>query len=218
MRVWVRRRLHDEGADPRYSESDIDSALVVGAQQVQAAIEEINPEAFEREYRANLQIGKSAYQLPRGYLRTKTLLLDLNGDGNYETEVDKTRMWRIRKPSGRLALAQQGGVYYAVSGGVLNLSYQPTAEVEDGLQLWYVPSLEMADDDDDLEASGLYAPFHIAVILWGVKLLMPEESESQRDIDAEITKVMDRAATLYAGADDADEQLEVEGIGLELAQ
>ena len=216
MRIWVRRRLHDEGEDQRYSNGELDAALVVGAQQVQAFIEEINPEAFEREYRANIQAGKSRYQLPRGYLRTKSLLLDLDGDGNFETEVEKTRMWRIRQPSGRIALASEGGVYYAVSGGVMSLSYTPQADVEDGLQLWYVPSLGMADDDDDLEALGLYAPFHIAVILWGAKLIMPEENEDQRSIDAEIAKIMDRAGPLYAGADAADEQLEVEGIGLEL--
>jgi hypothetical protein len=215
MRTWTRRRLHDEGTDQRFDNDAIDSALNVGAQQVQTYIEDINPGAFEREYRTNLLINTTAYQLPRGFLRHKTLLIDWSGTGNY-LEVTPTSIGRIRTP--RLAQYLSDTYYYAISGGVLRLKDTPSADVEDGFQLWYVPSLEMSDEDDDLEASGLFAPFHMAVILWAVKLLSPEEGEPTAELDAEIGKIMGRAKTVYGGDFNGPEELLVEGIGKEYSR
>jgi hypothetical protein len=210
MRSWVRRRLHDDGEQKRFTNGEIDTALNVGAQQVQAAIEAVNPDAFEREYRTNVLASEPAYQLPRGFLRSKSLLLDLTGDG--ATEAWHRPISWFRTPKGTNYMDQQGGYHYGYAGGVLRVFPVPDSDVEDGIQLWYVPSLEMSEDDDDLEALGLVAPLHVAVVLWGVKLLLPEDGESQGDIDAEIGKIMARVPDIYGGSFQAPEYLEVEGI------
>lgn len=211
MEAWVRRRLHDTGAQPRFSSADITSALNVGAQQVQAVIEGVAPDAFEREYRTNILQDEPAYQAPRGLLRGKTMLLDLTSSGSF-TEADHVPVSWVRTPRGTVRMQQQGGYYYAISGGIIRLFPVPDRDVEDGLDFWYVPSLEMAEDDDDLETFGLLAPFHIAVVLWAVKLLLPEDGEQQAEIDAEIGKIMARVPDLYGGSFQAPEYLEVEGI------
>lgn len=211
MRAWVRRRLHDVGSQARFENADITSALNVGAQQVQAVIEGVAPDAFEREYRTNILQGEPGYQQPRGFLRAKTMLLDLTNSGSF-TEADHIPVSWVRTPKGTQRLAERGGYYYAVSGGVIRLFPVPDRDVEDGLDLWYVPSLEMSEDDDDLETMGLLAPFHIAVVLWAVKLLLPEDGEPQADIDAEIGKIMARVPDLYGGNFQAPEMIEVEGI------
>lgn len=212
MRNWTRRRLHDEGEDKRFANDDIDSALNVGAQQVQAYIEDIDPDAFDREYRTNLVQDETAYQLPRGFLRPKTLLVDWKGTDNFQ-EITPTSVSRLRSP--KWAALFSDTYYYAISGGVFRLKNTPAEDVEDGIQFWYVPSLEMADDDDDLEASGLFAPFHMAVILWAVKLLSPEEGEEIATLDAEIGKIMARAKSVYGGELHGPEEVLVEGIGKE---
>lgn len=210
MISWVRRRLHDEGAQPRFTKGAITQSLNVGAQQVQAAVEAVAPDAFEREYRTNVLANEPAYQVPRGFLRGKSLLLDLTGSG--AIEADHRPVSWFRTPKGTRYMDQMGGYHYGVAGGVLRVFPVPDTDVEDGISLWYVPSLEMAEDDDDLESSGLLAPLHIAVVLWAVKLLLPEDSESQGEVDAEIGKIMARVPDLYGGAFQAPEVLEVEGL------
>lgn len=210
MISWVRRRVHDSGTQQRFTDAEITSALNVGAQQVQASIQKVAPDAFEREYRTNILQAEPAYQQPRGYLRPKTMLLDLTGGGAYEA-VYAPISW-FRTPRGTQQMADRGGYFFGVSGGVIRLFPIPDRDVEDGLQLWYVPSLEMSDPDDDLEAMGLLAPFHIAVVLWAVKLLLPEDGEGQGEVDAEIGKIMAQVPDLYGGSFQAPEVLEVEGI------
>jgi hypothetical protein len=210
MEAWVRRRLVDSGTQPRFDSADIRTALNVGAQQVQAVVEEVAPDAFEREYRTNVLTNEPAYQLPRGFLRPKTVLLDMTGEGVLEA-THKPISW-FRTPKGTNYMDQYGGYHYGISGGVLRVFPVPDRDVEDGLQLWYAPSLEMAEDDDDLEAQGLVAPLHIAVVLWGVKLLMPEDGEPQDAIDAEIGKIQARIPSLYGGAFQAPEIIEVDGV------
>lgn len=210
MEAWVRRRLGDQGAQPRFARSEIRTALNVGAQQVQAVIEEVAPDAFEREYRTNVLSAEPAYQIPRGFLRPKTVLLDMTGSGVVEAE-HKPISW-FRTPKGTNYMDQRGGYHYGISGGVLRVFPIPDRDVEDGLRLWYAPALEMAEDDDDLETFGLLAPLHIAVVLWGVKLLIPEDGEQQGEIEAEIGKIQARIPGLYGGAFQAPEVLEVEGI------
>lgn len=212
MRDWVRRRVHDSGAQPRYSDRELNTALNVGAQQVQAEVRRVAPSAFTRTYYRNVETGKTRYQLPRGFLQLKRVWV------KYDTDYIPADPASAHQIEDQTDLANQGGVYFHVTGGEVEIFPEPTADVEDGFKMKYVPALAMADDDDDLEDMGLLAPLHIAVVLWGAKLILPEDAEDVGTIDAEIGKIMSQVPSLYAGVEAGGiEMLYPQGIGKELA-
>ena len=219
MRRWARRRLLDTGAQQRFNDADIDSALNVGAQQVQAEIDRVNKNAFRRIVLRDLEADTYRYQNPRGLLRYVSVQCKYPTFTKY-VKADPTTEDEIENPDSELrrSYPNAGGVFFAVSGGELILFPTPTAAVEDGLRLRYIPVLGMSQDDDDLDDLGLLQPFHIAVILWGVKLLLPEDGEDSKGVDAEIMKVMDRVPDYYGGTGQQGSQefIRVQGIGKEL--
>lgn len=213
MKAWVRRRLKDEAKEQFTDDSPIDIALNVGAQQVQREVTRAAPDAFRRIYIRNLEANKYRYQWPRGFLRSKRLAIKYDG-ANF-TQMDPGVEDWIEDGT----YAQQGvGGIYAVSGGEIVIYPTPTLSVVEGFKLAYVPTLSMADDDDDLDDLGLVQPLHIAVVLWGVKLLLPEGAEDAREVNAEIKSVLSDIPSYYAGNSTGTEFFGAAGLGKELAE
>jgi hypothetical protein len=197
MRFWVRRRMHDESKQIIQDEGFLTSALNVAAGLVQAEVQKVAPDAFRRHYFRNLESLKYRYQLPRGFLRMKQVFINsVAADPGTERSIE---------------LGNYGDdPRYNVTGGEVVISPMPETAVEDGLHLLYVPALEMAEDDDDLQDMGLVVTLHMAVVLWAVKLLLPEGGEDNREIDAELNMLMARIPELYGAG--VVEPLEVEGL------
>lgn len=202
MRTWARHRLFDEEKVVFKDDSFVDSALNVGAWQVQKRVLRVAPDVFRKHYWRNLEAGKYRYQAPRGIIRVKQLFV--NG---------------VEASPGSENAIETGyygdDLYYVHTGGEVVISRNPETTVEDGFHLLYVPSLAMAEDDDDLQDDGLVEPLHMAVVLWAVKLLQPEGGEDNKAIDAEIMSLLDDIPQLY-GTNDAGTPMRVEGLGLEL--
>lgn len=217
--AWVRRRLLDTGAKQRFSDGDITSALNVGAQLVQVEIQKVAPDAFRRVYLRNSTANIYRYQVPRGLLRINKAFVRYT-DGAAFLAMSLTTQGMIEDPASYLNDGSQTGVFYAVAGGELLVFPTPTTAVEDAIKLLYVPALSMSTKDDDLEDMGLAVTLHMAVVLWAVKLLKPEDAEDIKSVDAEIVKIMDQVPTLYGGSGMAGgpEMLMPEGMGLELTQ
>jgi len=217
MRSIVRRRLLDEGARQRFSDGDINTMLNVGAQQVQGAIDQINKNAFRKTELRNLVADEYRYAKPRGILRLKKFYLDYDGDGTYVAAKPTTEEM-IEDPVKVTQLRDQGGSYFVFSGGEFLIFPTPAEDATDGIKIVTVPVLAMDDDDDDLEDMGLVESLHMAVVLWAVKLLLPEDSEDTKMVEAEIAKIMEVAVPVYAGAGitGALEYVSVVGIGGEL--
>lgn len=215
MSAWVRRRLLDTGAVPRFTGDDILSAINVGAWQVQARIMEVNPNAFRRVTLRNLIANTYRYQNVRGTLQYRQVYVLYSGATDY-VKASITTEVMIEDPASKLA--SEAGVHYAVGGGELLIYPTPTVSVSDGIKTVEVPAIEVDADDDDLENSGLLAPFHIAVVLWAVKLLKPEDAEDLKGIDLEIEKIMSKVPALYGGTGQAGgpEFLSAENMGMEL--
>jgi hypothetical protein len=190
-------------------DSLIDSALNVGAWMVQKAVMKVAPDVFRAHYWRNLEAGKYRYQKPRGMVRAKQVFVTYANNGG--------AVEALPGMESSIELGRYGDeLHYVVTGGEIVLSMVPTVSVEDGLHILYVPTLGMADDDDDLDEDGLVTPLHMAVVLWAVKLLMPEGGEDNAKIDAEILSVLADIPTLY-GHSDAGAELQIEGLGKELA-
>lgn len=204
MTAWVRRRLKDEEKVVFPEDGPIVSALNVGAWQVQKRVMLTAPDVFRRHYWRNLEIGKYRYQLPRGFIRPKQVFVA-----------------GVQALPGLECAIETGDVYgdelrYVITGGELVISYKPTTALEDGLHVLYVNALSLADPDDDLQDQGLVEPMHMAVVLWAVKLLLPEQAEDAKEVDAEIGSLLADIPTLYGNSGDTD--FLVSGIGKELAE
>lgn len=203
MRSWVRRRLFDVEGIVFTDDGLIDSALNVGAQQVQKAVMKVDPDAFRvHEYR-NVVSGKYRYQKPRGMIRVKQLFVN---DVEYTPGMER---------SIETGFYSDYSGHYVVTGGEIVITPCPDASVEDGFHLLYVPTLGMSDDDDDLDDDGLVTPLHMAVVLWAVKLLQPEGGEDTTRVDAEIIALQAEIPTYY-GDSGSGAPFEVSGLGLEL--
>ena len=227
MHEWVRHRLHDRGAKKRHSDGMITSALNLGAQQVQGAVDKVDPSAFYRTYQRNLQAGDHRYQMPRGLLKAKDLYLKygdtvtsqfLLADRNFQRDIENPMSDLNQQGSG------DGTPQFTITGGEVVIWPTPDVDVSDGFKLLYVPSLgfgSLEDEaDTDLADYGLVEPLHPAVWLWAVVTLLPNEgdSEGQKQVEWEYNKVMGKVETYYAGNGLAGgvEEFRVEGIGLEL--
>jgi hypothetical protein len=213
MRAWARQRLFDDQSE-QFSDPRIDSALNVGAQQVQRAVQLVDPDAFSRLYTRNLLTDTYRYQVPRGFLRHKNLIL------NGVPAVAIPEQWiTLQDVDQRVGFYLQGvDSGFAISGGEYRIYPTPTADLEDGFKLWYVPTLAMNEDSDDLGDYGLVEPLHMAVVLWAVKLLMPESGEKAGDLDGEIRLLMSDIGTYYPASPASvgpGHQIEVEGLGKE---
>lgn len=209
MRFWTQKRLIDEEAQVFPDPGHITSALNVGAWQVQKRVMRVAPDVFRKHYYRNLEASRYRYQQPRGFIRPKQLFVKYRSTGGW-----------VEALPGAENLIETGyygsELRYAVTGGEIVLSIIPDVAVEDGFHLLYVPSLGMAEDDDDLQDDGLSEPLHMAVVLWAVKLLLPEGGEDNTKIDAEIVSLLDDIPTLY-GSLDSGIPIAVEGLGLELS-
>jgi hypothetical protein len=225
MHEWVRHRLHDESAAPRQSDGFISSALNLGAQQVQAAVQKVDPDAFSRTYLRNLQADDNRYQMPRGLLRVKDLYLKYSSTAGW-LQADRTMAREIDNPLSDLNQngSGDGTPQFAMTGGEVVIWTTPDVDVENGFKLLYVPSLgfgSLADEPDvDLSDYGLVEPLHFAIVLWAVHALLPGDgdSEAQKLVEYEYNKYVAKIPDLYGGSGIAGgtEDFRVEGIGLEL--
>jgi hypothetical protein len=236
MHEWVRHRLHDNGAKQRFSDGIITSALNLGAQEVQARVQAVDPDAFFRTYQRNIQADDYRYQAPRGLLRVRNLWLKYDASATF-TEANIGKRSEIDNPNSDLNLSGSG-YWFDVTGGEVAIWPTPTQDVLDGFKLDYVPSLGFVGLDDDLGGTGynddgattggdqdladygLVEPLHKGVWLWAVHTLLPNEgdSEGQKLVEYEFEKVMKTVPTYYAGHGLAGgvEFFRVEGTGLEL--
>ena len=213
MRDLARRRLMDDASE-LYTDSQIDTGLNLCAGFVQREVQKVDPDAFRRKYTRNLVNGTNRYQAPRGFLKHKYLVLD----GTRASAIPEE--WIIFQGDNRIAYylsAVDAG--FAITGGEYVVWPTPTADVEDGFELHYVPVLAMAEDNDDLQDYGLVEPLHTAVWLWAVKLLKPESGEKDPELDNEIRAILADIGTYYPAAPASVEPahaVQVEGIGKEL--
>jgi hypothetical protein len=207
---WVQRRLLDDASED-FTKGQRVSAINVAAQLVQKEVQKVDPDAFRRIYTANLELDSNRYQYPRGFLKLK--LLVLNGV-KAEAVPEEWIFLQGQRDNAMLLRSVEAG--YALAGGEIVIYPTPAANVEDGLELLYVPALGMSDDDEDLSEFGLVEPLHMAVVLWAVKLLKPETGERDKDIDAEIREILSDIGTYYplspAGAGPAH-AIRIEGLG-----
>lgn len=214
MDEWVTGRLLDDQSEDFTAARRL-SALNVAAQLVQKEVQKVDPDAFRRIYTANLEINERRYQYPRGFLKLK--LLVLNGVKAEAVPEEWIFMQGSREWANLLRSVEAG---YALAGGELVIYPTPTANVEDGIELLYVPALALAEPDDDLSEFGLVEPLHMAVVLWAVKLLKPETGERDKDIDAEIREILTDIGTYYplspAGPGPAH-ALRFEGLGKQVS-
>lgn len=191
MDEWVTRRMLDVD-DQDTTPASRKSALNVAAQLVQKRVQQVDPDAFRRIYTRNLQVNENRYQLPRGVLRAKRVAI---GGTRAIAVPEDWILFPDREEQG--FMAQLGAPGYAIAGNELIVSPTPTADVEDGLVLKYVPALAMDAADDDLQDVGLVEPLHIGVVLWAVKLLKPETGERDPALDDEINSVLSDIGTYY---------------------
>lgn len=210
MKPIVWRRLMDPQHE-RFNESEVLAALQQGALLVQKAVLRAAPDAFRTIYKRNLTASVYRYPIPVGLLRMKFVTLDYNGTGTY------AKATRAREEDIETGVFADDGDYdprYCVNGGDISIYPTPTITVAEGMRLFCSQCVTLTDDDDDPETQGLLQPLHLAIPLYAVKLLKPEDGEDQKEIDAEIRELLSDIGDLYSGfgADSAPWQIMPEGI------
>lgn len=210
MKPIVWRRLMDPQHE-RFDEPMVLAALQQAALLVQKAVLRAAPDAFRTIYKSNLTATVYRYPIPVGLLRMKFVTLDYGGTGVY------VKAERAREEDIETGVFDEMGDYdprFCVTGGEISIWPTPTLTVTNGMRLFCSLCVTLTDDDDDPETQGLLQPLHLAIPLYAVKLLMPEDGEDQKGIDAEIREILSDIGSLYSGfgADSAPWQINPEGI------
>lgn len=195
MRTWVFRRLMDPQRQ-RFSAAEVDSAITQAALQVQKEVMRSSPDVFRRIYERSLEANKYRYRVPVGLLRTKMLLLDYAGSGTF-TRAELSPEDMIE--TGEWADNGETNPKFCITGGEIVIWPTPTKSVANGLKLYYAPSIGFSDDTDDPETFGLVQPLHIGIVLYAAKMLLPEDGEDVKQIDAELSQIFANIGDYYSG-------------------
>jgi len=202
MLFWQRQRLHDSEKRTFPDDGHLTSALNVAAYQVQAKVMRVAPDVFRKHWFRDLLPNVYRYQLPRGFIRPKLVMLNgVMADPGTERGIE-TGLYG-------------SDPFFNITGGEIVISPKPETTVDNGLHVLYVPVLSLSGATDDLQDQGLVEPLHMAVVLWAVKLLMPEGGEENEKIDAEILSLTNQIPEFY-GTHGSGEPLEVVGFSHEV--
>ena len=210
MRPWVFRRIMDPQRQ-RFSQAEVDSAINEASMLVQKEVMKASPDVFRRIYTRDLVANVYRYHVPVGLLRTKLLMLKYASASDYtKAEVSSEESienkewdnWGEETPK------------FCIVGGEIVIWPTPNVSVADGLKLHYAPCLVFSDDDYDPETDGLVQPLHLGIVLYAAKLLMPEDGEDVKTINAELGEIFSNIGSYYSGGSPASAPISISPQGI----
>lgn len=192
MRDILRRRLQDKNAD-EWTNGQLDDLLNVGLHKTQREIMKLDPEAFLWVDKADIVVSQELYAWPTSrWFEVEVGKLD-SASGTY------TPLKRLdwRQTRGR---STGSDLKYARHGRHFALSPIPTESQANGVQIRYVPVLEMGADAD---VPAIPLALHMGIIVWAQRVTIPETGESDAAIRQELADIFADLSTYYlqTGAD-----------------
>lgn len=170
MRTLLRRRINEVTAD-NWTDGDLNDVLNLGLHKVQQRISMVDPEAIVHIARAPIVLNEEFVAKPQGFWYEKDVrLLDVS-TGKY-VSVQPLDYYLAKDVS-------TGDTVYSHVGRHFALHPIPDASVSAGLEILFVPTLDMAADTDVPDVNlGL----HETVVKAAQLLLMPETGEPYKDL------------------------------------
>lgn len=182
MRDLLRRFLQDTSADI-WDDSELNSLLNLGTEEIQGFIEASEADSFIYIDRADLKAGLDLYPKPIGMTSEISLAFK---DSAAATEYKQLELVTVSMIRNKTAPAMS----YAHYGRHFQLSWKPSATIADGLQIEYHPTIAMADDG---ESPDVHPRLHYAIVLSAaIKALRetPDEAKSfKEDLAVEVRKI-----------------------------
>lgn len=190
MRRILQRRLGDPN-EVEFTDSELNEILNLAAADVQGHVMAFDPTAFMTVTRQNVVSGTDLYRKPDGWWAIAEVRLLNSTSGKYLS---------LRNPVDPYALdlidsaADAGSTRYAHFGQYIKLGPIPSTSVTNGLEWWWVPSAEIADDAaEDGQAYSIHIALHNAIMQKAFLILAPEldeqtnlqflEKQYERDIE-----------------------------------
>jgi hypothetical protein len=176
MRTLLRRRLQEVEAD-NWQDTDLNDLLNLGLHEVQKRIVSVDPFAFLWIDTTHLVQGQSLYKKPVGFWYEYELnLLDTTANPPRYTRMVRNDYEALRDAgTGNAAQYAHAGQYFFIAPA-------PEAAVASGLQILWMPSLEMAVDSD---VPDIHFAMHNAVVVATQLITFGETGVAREAIAAE---------------------------------
>lgn len=180
MRTLLRRRIQETVAD-NWQDTDLNDLLNLGLHEVQKRIVHIDPFAFLWIDTTHLVAGQNLYKKPVGFwFEFEVNILDTNSNPSTYVRLVRNDYEALRNRTASNSSSEQ---QYAHAGQYLYLSPAPSSNLTNGLQLLWMPTLEMAVDTD---VPDIMFPLHFAAVVAAQLFTLGETGIARDSIAAEL--------------------------------
>ncbi len=173
----LRRRLQEKVAH-NWEDVDLKALLNLGLHRTQLAIKQAHPDVALHRAIADIEgpgtTDNDLIVFPPGFV--SEYLVEMLDDGGVYRKIKRLN---FRETIDR---AEGSDTRYARTGKWLKLSPPPTAHVTNGIRIWYVPTLTMADDSD---IPDIPLVLHEGPIIWANRIALGETGETSKELAAD---------------------------------
>jgi hypothetical protein len=195
MRRILRRRIDDPepegGTTFQWSNEDLDEVLNLAAAEIQAEIKIVDPQAFIRVTRSDIEADTPLAPKPQNagpILDVKAL----SDEGEY---VSMGAPIRFDQTS---AVGSSDSMRYAIVGRWIYLAPTPTEAVENGLEWWFSETAQIATgESNDSSTFPIDVNLHDALIMRAQLMLIGEGSDEAKTLRELYTMAITKIPTHY---------------------
>lgn len=189
MRSALRRRLQEETAD-RWEDTDLNKNLNLALVEIQKEIMKVDPKAFLYIDRADIVEDQELYEWPAGCWYDVELRTLESGEYSPIDRISMHEKWqrdRDEDDGSRVT-------YYRYDSRYFGLAPTPSADVANGLELVWVPTLTMAEDED---TPPLHLGLHYAVVLMAELISMGDTGDANDETVKELARIVNSIPQYY---------------------
>lgn len=186
MRALLRRRLQETVAHI-WQDTDLDTLLALGLQEMQKKILAIDPDAFKYIDRADITKDLEFYEQPAGAITIYDVRVKSDATALYESLGDPLPR---HEAIGNTNDTQRWFRWDRYIG----LSPIPSANKVQGLECEWGPTLAMSADSD---VPTIKLPLHMGIVIWAEKFAIGDTGESSDGVDKDLAPYINAIPQMY---------------------
>lgn len=191
LRGLFRRRVQESVAN-LFSDDQANTLLRLGLQQSQMKVKTVDPEAFIYTDRADQVLNQELYEVPAGCITIHDLRALDSSTGLY-TSLGAP-ITRAEAQARTETEAGDGLKWFRFSSRYIGLSPKPSANLTNGLEIEWEPTLTMADDTTE---PLLHPMLHMLIVLYAEKFAMGDTGESGGKVDPDLAPYVNSIPQFY---------------------
>jgi hypothetical protein len=176
MRTLLRRRLQESTAD-QWQNSELDDLLNLGLHEVQKRVVAVDPFFLVYIDEADIVAGQALYKKPVGFWYEFELKYLDSTTGEY------VRMTRDDDPDTQKMAGTSGTPKYSHFGQYFRVMPEPVTSLADGLQISWMPTMDMAADSD---VPDINIALHSGIVVAAQLVTLGETGVDRSTIAAEL--------------------------------